>query len=75
MFERLAKLHSEYVILAKSPEQELSQVAIQGLVGYFRSHPLPSERLAQANGIIREEHWESRKQLTPFRIEYEVKAN
>lgn len=75
MFERLAKLHSEYVIHANSPEQELSQVAIQGLSGYFRSHPLPSERLAQANSIIREEHWQNRKQLTPFRIAYEVKAN
>lgn len=75
MFERLAKLHSEYVIHASSPEQELSEVAIQGLSGYFRSHPLPSERLAQANSIIREEHWQNRKELTPFRIEYEVKAN
>jgi len=75
MFERLAKLHSEYVIHAKSPEQELSQVAVQGLSGYFRSHPLPSERLAQANSVIREEHWQNRKELTPFRIEYEVKSN
>lgn len=75
MFQRMAKLHREYVIHAQSPEQELSDIAIQGLTGYFRSHPLPSERLAQANSIIREEHWQTRKQLTPFRIEYEVKAN
>jgi predicted Zn-dependent protease len=75
MFEQLAKLHSEYVIHAKSPEQELSEVAIQGLTGYFRSHPLPSERLAQAKTIIREGHWQNRKELMPFRIEYEVKAN
>jgi predicted Zn-dependent protease len=75
MFDRMAKLHSEYVIHARSPEQELSEVAIQGLSGYFRSHPLPSERLAQANSVIRQEHWQNRTQLTPFRIEYEVKSN
>ena len=74
MFQRFAKLHREYVIHAQSPEQELTEVAIQGLTGYFRSHPLPSERLAQANNIIAQEHWKSRKKLKPFRIEYEVKA-
>jgi predicted Zn-dependent protease len=74
MFERFAKLHREYVIHAPSPEQELTQVAVQGLSGYFRSHPLPSERLAQANNLIAQEHWQSRKKLKPFRIEYEIKA-
>jgi predicted Zn-dependent protease len=74
MFQRFAKLHREYVIHAQSPEQELTEVAIQGLTGYFRSHPLPSERLAQANNIIAQEHWQTRKKLKPFRIEYEVKA-
>ena len=73
MFERFAKLHREYVIHAQSPEEELSEVAIQGLSGYFRSHPLPSERLAQANKLIAQEHWQNRKQLKPFRIEYEIK--
>jgi predicted Zn-dependent protease len=75
MFERLAKLHREYVIHAQSPEQELSEIAIQSLTGYFRSHPLPSERLAQATSVIEQQHWQNRKQLTPFRIEYEVKSN
>jgi len=74
MFERFAKLHREYVIHAQSPEEELTDVAIQGLSGYFRSHPLPSERIAQANNIIAQEHWLDRKKLKPFKIEYEVKA-
>jgi predicted Zn-dependent protease len=74
MFERFAKLHREYVIHAQSPEEELTDVAIQGLSGYFRSHPLPSERIAQANNIIAQEHWRDRKKLKPFKIEYEVKA-
>jgi len=36
------------------------------------SHPLPSERLAQAHRIIAQEHWEDRKSQRPFRVEYEV---
>ena len=72
MFERFAKLCDEYVIRAQSPDQELSELAIQSLTGYFRSHPLPSERLAQANRLIAQEHWETRKEQKPFRVEYEV---
>jgi predicted Zn-dependent protease len=71
-FERFAKLHDEYVIHAQSPDQELTELAIQSLNGYFRSHPLPSERLAQANSLIAEQHWEDRKTQKPFRVEYEV---
>jgi beta-barrel assembly-enhancing protease len=71
-FERFAKLHEEYVIHAQSPDQELSELAIQSLNGYFRSHPLPSERLTQANRLIIEQHWEDRKAQKPFRVEYEV---
>ncbi len=71
-FERFAKLCDEYVIHAQSPDQELSELAIQSLNGYFRSHPLPSERLAQANRLIAQEHWETRKEQKPFRVKYEV---
>ncbi len=66
------KLHSEYIIHAQSPEQELSELAIQSLEGYFRSHPQPSERLAQANSMIVQESWQDRKTQKPFRVEYEV---
>jgi predicted Zn-dependent protease len=72
MFERFARLCDEYVIHAQSPDQEISELAIQGLNGYFRSHPLPSERLAQARRIIAGQHWEDRKTQKPFRVEYEV---
>ena len=40
VFEKSARLHEEYVIHARSPEQELSELAAQSLEGYFRSHPL-----------------------------------
>lgn len=72
MFERFSKLHSEHVVHARNPEEELTQLAIQSLQGYFRSHPLPSERLAQANSLIAHEGWQDRKTQKPFRIEYEV---
>lgn len=73
MFNRFAKLDKEYVLHAETPEEELSNLAIQSLSGYFRSHPLPSERLAQAEQIIAEQHWESRKEQKPFHVEYTVR--
>ncbi|MGC1088932.1 MAG: M48 family metalloprotease [Candidatus Acidiferrum sp.] len=72
IFTRLAKLGDEYVIHTRSPEEELSELAIQSLTGYFRSHPLPSERLEQINRLIAEEHWENHREQKPFRVEYEV---
>jgi predicted Zn-dependent protease len=72
LFTRLAKLCDEYVIHAQSPEEELSELAIQSLTGYFRSHPQPSERLDQINRLIAQEHWEDRKTQKPFHVEYEV---
>jgi predicted Zn-dependent protease len=72
LFEEFARLHNEYIIHAESPEEELSDLAIQSLEGYFRSHPQPSERLAQANRVIAQEGWQDRKAQKPFRVEYEV---
>ena len=57
MFETFGRLHREYVLKADSPDQELSKVAIAGLVGYFRSHPLPEERISQIEQIIVRNRW------------------
>jgi predicted Zn-dependent protease len=57
MFQAFAKLHHTYMAKAQSPDQELSQVAIQGIVGYFRSHPLPEEREAQIRRIMASRNW------------------
>lgn len=72
LLERWTRLHREYVIHAETPTDELSQLAIEGLTGYFRSHPLPTERLAQANAVIAQDHLATDKLLKPFHIEYEV---
>jgi beta-barrel assembly-enhancing protease len=71
-FEHLAKLQKEYVIRAQTPEEELSELAIQSLEGYFRTHPMPSERIEQANRVIAEHDWQTRTEQKPFRLEYEV---
>lgn len=57
LFQRFQRLHREYVIKAESPDQELSQVAIAGIEGYFRSHPLPEERVNQLERIIAAKKW------------------
>jgi predicted Zn-dependent protease len=60
MFETLERLHQEYQARAKTPQEEVSQVALQTLEGYFQSHPLPSERIAQVQKMIASEGWTAR---------------
>jgi predicted Zn-dependent protease len=59
MFETFAKLERDYSSPAKTPGQELSQVAHQSLAGYFRSHPPAQERIDQIRGMITDNHWEN----------------
>jgi predicted Zn-dependent protease len=74
LLERWTRLRREYVIHAENPTDELSQIAIDSLTGYFRTHPLPSERLAQANEVIARDHLPVDKPFKPFHIEYEITA-
>ena len=67
MLERWTKLRNEYVIHAETPTSELS--------GYFRTHPLPSERLAQANQVIAQDRLPLNRPLKPFHVEYEVTSD
>jgi len=60
LFETFGRLYQEYQGKAKTPQDELSQVAQQTLEGYFRSHPLPSERTAQIQKLIASERWTAR---------------
>jgi len=69
MFETLERLHQEYQAKAKTPQEEVSQVALQTLEGYFRSHPLPSERIAQVQKMIANEGWTARPERD-LRIAY-----
>ncbi len=69
MFETFARLQKEYQAQAKNPQEEMSQVAEQALEGYFRSHPLPSERIAQVQKMIASEGWTPRAERD-LRIAY-----
>lgn len=66
LLTRLVELDREYVIHADTPTGELSQLAIEGLMGYFRSHPLASERLARVKALIIEEHLSPNQPITPL---------
>ena len=59
LFERFKRLHHGDVLKAGSPDQELSKVAMAGIEGYFRSHPLPEERINQIQRIIAAKKWAS----------------
>ena len=74
LLNRFVQLRQEYVVEAKTPVGELSKLAVSGLEGYFRSHPLPSERLTQAQAIISEDRLPLDRKLKPFRVEYEITA-
>jgi len=58
MFATFQRLYEEWQSPAMNPADELSRVTYETLAGYFRSHPLPSERIQQINTLIASEHWE-----------------
>jgi predicted Zn-dependent protease len=57
MFEAFARLEGDRTGRAQTPQHELSRVAVQTLEGYFRSHPLSSERIEQIRRMISQENW------------------
>ena len=74
LLERWTKLRKEYVDHSQTPTDALSQLAIEGLSGYFRTHPLPAERLSQAQSVIGAEHLPVDRPLKRFHVDYEITA-
>jgi predicted Zn-dependent protease len=72
LLAELAQLDRAYVSHADTPAEELSQVAIDGLEGYFRTHPLPAERIQQANEVIAEDHLPVDRPLSPIHLDRDV---
>lgn len=68
MFQAFERLDREYVQKAESPQEELSQVAIQTIVGYFRSHPHPRDREHQIETLIASEKWPQPKER-PLKVQ------
>jgi beta-barrel assembly-enhancing protease len=67
MLDHFEVLDREFVVHSATPAGELSQVAVEGLEGYFRSHPETSERLAQVQRIITEDPLPTGTPLTHLR--------
>jgi predicted Zn-dependent protease len=61
LFQTFARLERQYGRDAQhhdqSPNEEISRVAVEGILGYFRSHPLPEEREAQIRRIMKSQNW------------------
>jgi predicted Zn-dependent protease len=57
MFEAFQRMKEAARRKASNPGEEASDVANQTLEGYFRSHPLPSERISQIQRLIATERW------------------
>jgi predicted Zn-dependent protease len=70
MFQTFDRLFQDRARRAQSPEEELSTLAIGTLEGYFRTHPPDSERIAQIQGMISSEHWESKVFEQPLEVAY-----
>ena len=70
MFQTFDRLYQERARRAQSPQEELSNLAWETLEGYFRSHPLPSERIAQIQTMISDQHWEGLTSEQPLEVGY-----
>jgi predicted Zn-dependent protease len=70
MFEAFDRIYHEYIERAPTPQEELSQVALETLKGYFRSHPRPSERIDQIKQMIADEHWGNLTRERPLEVAY-----
>jgi predicted Zn-dependent protease len=61
LFQTFARLERQYGRNARthdqSPNDEISRVAWESIVGYFRSHPLAEEREAQIRRIMTSQNW------------------
>lgn len=74
LLDRWTRLRDEYVTHSETPTDALSQLAIDSLSGYFRTHPLPAERLSQAKGVISAEQLPMNQPLKKFHVDYEITA-
>lgn len=58
LFQTFARLEQRYANKAQTPDEEISLTVLEGIAGYFRSHPLAAEREAQVRQLIAARHWQ-----------------
>jgi predicted Zn-dependent protease len=68
MFEAFDRLYQEHVAHSRTPQEELSRMAIQTIEGYFRSHPPTQERIEQIRKMIADNHWENLTHLRKLEV-------
>lgn len=67
-------LDGEYVAHSQTPVDALSRLAIESLAGYFRSHPMSSERLARVEKLIAQAGLPANQPKTPIPPELDIHA-
>jgi len=66
------RLDREFVAHSQTPVGALTRLAIESLGAYFRSHPLPSERLVQVEKVIAQAGLRTNGPMTPFPAEIRI---
>ncbi len=68
LFEVFERLRPEGAARAATPQQELSNIALQGLLGYFRSHPSSAERIDQIRKMIADGQLVNQQKMRPIKL-------
>lgn len=66
LMNTFARLDREYIAQSQTPVDALGRLAVDSLSGYFRSHPLTAERLAQVERLIAQAGLPSIQATMPF---------
>lgn len=66
LFEALDRAYRHPVRKSQTPQEEILRGAWGTLEGYFRSHPLPAERISQIQRLIAAERWQNRTSQKPL---------
>jgi predicted Zn-dependent protease len=72
LLSTFVRLDGEYVEHSQTPADALSRLAIESLTGYFRSHPMSSERLARAERLIEQARLSAKKPTTPLAADVRI---
>ena len=68
LFEMLERMHKQYVRRSSTPPGEMTRVAWETVLGYFRSHPLPAERKQHISQLLRQNPAWAAKPETPLTV-------
>ena len=78
LFETMERRYGPHPETARKPSlrREIGQLAVEGLTGYFQSHPPPEARIQQIQELIVQQKWEARSErpLDPAAIAQHLKA-